>query len=76
MEEFNGKGYSTTPITGDEAAQHRHMFASVSENWTAVKKIVTVINAVGVIYDVIKFFGPVILTLAGVGYFLKSQGWI
>lgn len=76
MEEFNGRGYSKSPITGDEAAQHRHMYASVSLDWLALKKFVTVINAVGVIYDVIKFFGPVILTLAGVGYFLKSQGWI
>lgn len=76
MDEFHGKGYSTNPINGDEAAQFRHMLASVSTDWGTVKKLITVINAINIIYDVIKYCGPVLLTLAGIGYYLKTQGVI
>jgi hypothetical protein len=76
MDEFHGKGYSVHPISGDEAAQHRHMYATVSQSWGTVNKLITVINAISIIYDVIKYCGPVLVTLAGLGYYLKTQGMI
>lgn len=74
MDEFHGKGYSSSPIKGDEAAQLRHLLASVSQDWGTVKKLITVINAVSIIYDVIKYCGPVLITLSGIGYYLKIKG--
>ena len=76
MDEFHGKGYSTLPINGDEAAQLRHFYATVSQDWGTVKKLITVINAIYIIYDVIKYCGPVLVTLAGAGYLLKIKGVI
>lgn len=76
MDEFHGKGYSTDPLDGDEAARFRHMYASVSQDWSSIKKLITVINAVAIVHDVIKYLGPVLLTAAGIGFYLKTQGVI
>jgi len=76
MDEFHGKGYSNSPLNESEVAQVRHLFAAVSQDWGTVKKLVTVISAVSIIYDVIKYCGPVLVTLAGIGYYLKIQGVI
>lgn len=76
MEEFNGKGYAKTPISGEEASQFRHLFAAVSSDWGSVRKLVIVIRAIAIVYDVIKYSGPVLVTCAGIGYYLKIQGII
>jgi hypothetical protein len=76
MEEFHGKGYSNTPLTNDESAQFRHMYATVSQDWGALKKLIIVIKAVVILYDAIKYVGPVLIVLAGIGYYLKTQGVI
>lgn len=73
---FHGKGFSKTPISGDESAKFRHMYAAVSQDWAQVKKFLTIIAAIQILYEVIKIGGPVIVVLMGAGYYLKTQGII
>ncbi|QIG70376.1 hypothetical protein EVB87_276 [Rhizobium phage RHph_N28_1] len=76
MEEFNGKGFNDSPLTGAEAAQIRHFFATVSKDWDLLRKLVTVVRAFGIIYEVVKQAGPIIAVIAAIGYFLKTQGLV
>lgn len=75
MGKFDGDGFSKEPIEGDEAARHRHMYKEVSDGWVNIDSTITVIRAISVLSTVMKVGGPVALTAAVTGAYLKSQGW-
>lgn len=75
MEEFfHGKGFSGAPISGEEAAKFRHLYSTANQDWSSIRKILTLLSAVQILYEIIKIGGPVILMLMGAGYYLKTQG--
>lgn len=76
MDEFNGKGFNESSITGVEAAQIRHFFVVASKDWDVLRKLITVVRALHIIYEVVKQAGPIIAVIAAVGYFLKTQGLV
>lgn len=73
---FDGEGFAQTPIDGEEAARHRHMYREVSREWVPISGAVTVVNAIRIIAAVIKVGGPVGLLALGAGAYAKAQGWI
>ncbi len=73
---FDGEGFSRLPLDGDDAAQHRHMLRDLSEAWPAIDEAVTLVRAVRILFNVIKFGGPVALGAAMAGAWAKSQGWL
>ena len=73
---FDGKGFDKSPIEGDEAAKHRHMFKDVSEQWLSLDSAATLVRAISILASVIRVAGPVGLLAVGAGAFAKTQGWI
>lgn len=76
MEEFNGRGYDTSPITGEEAAKFRHFFLTASQDWGLIRKLLTVLHALNIIYEVVKRAGPILAATAIIGFYLKTQGLV
>lgn len=73
-EKFDGAGFSREPLSPDESARVRHMLREVSGEWLSLSNVNAVIRAVSIIGSAIKVAGPVMLTAAAFGLFLKSQG--
>lgn len=73
---FDGDGFSKEPLSGGEAAKHRHMFKEVSESWVNIDGASTFVNGVKILGAIIKVGGPVALFSAGLGLLAKAQGWL
>ena len=81
---FSGEGFEKGVIDGEEAARHRHMFHVLNGGYiqisadllAAMQNINTVLKAVTIFYNVIRFGGPVALCMAGAGMWLKSKGLV
>ncbi len=72
---FDGGGFSTEPITGPEAAKHRHMLNKLTERWPVLEDTSSVVEGIVVVSRMIRIGGPVVLVAAIFGAWSKSQGW-
>jgi hypothetical protein len=73
---FHGDGFSETPLDGKEAAQHRHMYNEVSEEWESIDAAATLVRAFSVVSNIVKVGTPITIFAIGFGAYAKAQGWM
>lgn len=81
---FDGGGFEKTPIKGEEAARHRHMYHVVGRNWVMINKAelqlindgVAILRTIKIITAFSKVAVPTgLLGLVG-GAAARILGWI
>lgn len=82
-DKFHGIGFEQSPLDGEEAAKHRHMFYELNSNWCRIdeeiigtmKDASIVVRAMRILSNLIKLGGPILVASLAAGAFASSQGW-